>query len=318
MDRLGASASVALDPAGNWTMEQVRGRFLEWPTLVLLALAYGGWAVALFRLAPLSLWLAVPLAALAAALHSSLTHEAIHGHPTQNDAVNATLLLLPLTLWVPYLRFMDTHLAHHHDEILTDPYDDPESNYLDPKVWVQLPGWWRAVLRFNNRLLGRITIGPAIGMMSFIGADLRLIAGGDRRVLWSWLLHLPPLALVLWIAVLSPMPIWAVLLSAYLATALLKIRTFLEHRAHERASGRTVVVEDRGILALLFLNNCFHVVHHIHPKVPWYDLPALYAERREHYLRRNDGYHYRSYVEVFRQYFWKAKDPVPHPLMKGE
>ena len=35
---------------------------------------------------------------------------------------------------------------------------------------------------------------------------------------------------------------------------------------------------------------------------------------RERYLAVNDGYVYRSYGEVFRRYFWRAKDPVPHPL----
>ena len=44
-------------------------------------------------------------------------------------------------LLIPYLRFKDTHLAHHHDPALTDPYDDPESNFLDPAVWAQLPRW---------------------------------------------------------------------------------------------------------------------------------------------------------------------------------
>jgi fatty acid desaturase len=41
---------------------------------------------------------------------------------------------------VPYLRFRDTHLAHHHDPNLTDPYDDPESNFQDPAVWARTPG----------------------------------------------------------------------------------------------------------------------------------------------------------------------------------
>ena len=52
----------------------------------------------------------------------------------------------------------------------------------------------------------------------------------------------------------SEMPFWAYLLSAYLGLSLLKIRTFLEHQAHEKARGRTVIIEDRGPLALLFLN----------------------------------------------------------------
>jgi fatty acid desaturase len=109
---------------------------------------------------------------------------------------------------------------------------------------------------------------------------------------------------------------WVYLVACYVALSILKIRTFLEHRAHDRASGRTVVVEDRGVLALLFLNNNYHVVHHTHPSVSWYHLPALYSAHKARYLRRNHGYVYRSYGQVFRQFLFRRKDPVAHPLWK--
>ena len=98
---------------------------------------------------------------------------------------------------------------------------------------------------------------------------------------------------------------------------ILKLRTFLEHQAHERASGRSVIVEKGGVFAFLFLNNNLHVVHHMHPRVPWYRLPALYAANAEHYRRRNGGYVYGSYAEVFRRHFLSRKDPVAHPLYRG-
>jgi fatty acid desaturase len=120
------------------------------------------------------------------------------------------------------------------------------------------------------------------------------------------------------LVVLSPMPVWAWLLSVWVALGLLKIRTFLEHRAHDKARARTVVIEARGPLAMLFLNNSLHVVHHMHPRVAWYRLPALYAERRQHYLARNEGYAYRSYAEVARRYLLTPKDPVPHPTWTPE
>ena len=52
----------------------------------------------------------------------------------------------------------------------------------------------------------------------------------------------------------------------------------------------------------------------MHPGVAWYKLPALYFGNRDHYLRRNEGYRYGSYVEIFRQFLFRAKDPVPHPV----
>lgn len=289
---------------------------VEWPTLGVLVACYAVWAVALWWLPGVSLWLAVPVAGWAIAQHSSLTHEAIHGHPTRSPWLNAALVAPPLTLAIPFLRFRDSHLAHHTDAILTDPYDDPESNFLAEADWARLPGWRRGLLRFNNTLAGRLVVGPAVGQVAWMAADWRAIRAGDRAALAGWLWHLPALALVLAVVAASTMPWWAYALSAYLGLALLKIRTFLEHQAHEKARGRTVVIEDRGPLALLFLNNNLHVVHHMHPRVPWYRLGGLYRANPGRYLGVNGGYRYRSYAEVFRRHFWRAKDPVAHPLLR--
>jgi len=233
----------------------------EWPTLALLITCYALWAVGLTW--AWSLWapLGFVLTVVMIALHSSLTHEMVHGHPFRDERLNEGIMAPCLGLFVPFRRFRDLHLAHHVDSRLTDPYDDPESNYFDPAVWVTLPRWAQMGLRMHNTLAGRMLLGPGLGI---------------------------------------------------------KIRTFLEHRAHERASGRTVVIEDRGFFAFLFLNNNYHVVHHMHPRVPWYDLPAMFRANRDKYLRRNDGYYYRSYREIFAQHFLRAKDPVPHPLMEHE
>lgn len=286
----------------------------EWPTFALIAACYALWLIAIFGVAVWSLWLAVPMMGVVAALHSSLTHEALHGHPFRAKWLNEALMALPLTLFIPYNRFRDLHLAHHQDANLTDPYDDPESNYLDPAVWIRLPRWQRWVYQANNTLLGRMVLGPIIGQLAFLRDDWRGAVRGDRDIWLAWALHLPGVAAVLWIVAQSAMPVWAFVLSAYLGLALVKIRTFLEHRAHEKSRARTVIVEDRGLLAFLFLNNNLHVVHHINPAAPWYRLPALYRRGKERYQACNEAYVYRSYGQVFRQYFWRAKDPVEHPL----
>lgn len=293
-------------------------REAEWPTLGLLAACYAVWAVAVFALPHLSLWLAVPVAAWAIAQHSSLQHEMIHGHPFRDPHWNEALVFPALTLAIPYRRFRDSHLAHHRDTNLTDPYDDPESNYLAERDWNALPGWLRLVLRVNNTLAGRLLIGPVVGQAFWMISDWRLVRAGDRRVVAGWLLHLPAMGLVILLVAASPMPLWAYGMAAYAALSLLKIRTFLEHQAHERARGRTVIIEDRGPLALLFLNNNLHVVHHMHPRVPWYRLPGLYRANRARYLGVNEGYRYGSYAEIFARYLFRAKDPVPHPLLRRE
>ncbi len=295
----------------------VSGKSIEWPTLALLALCYAVWGIGTTWAAAWFLPLGMVLVTLSAALHSSLSHEALHGHPTRLRWLNEALVFPALSLCIPYIRFRDTHLAHHQDAILTDPYDDPESNYLDASVWERLSPWTQAVLNLNNRLLGRLLIGPIVSQMAFMTADWRAIRAGDRAVLRGWLWHIPALALVIWwMAALGRMPVWAFVLSTYVAISILKIRTFLEHQAHLRARGRTVIIEDRGLLSVLFLNNNLHVVHHMHPKLPWYRLPALYFANRDRYLARNDGYMFPSYGAIFRRYLFKAKDPVPHPLWR--
>lgn len=289
-------------------------REIEWPTLAMLAATYALWVTGTL-LWPVSGLVSVGLTALATAQFSSLCHEVLHGHPFASRRLNEALVFPALSLVVPYERFRDTHLQHHFDPALTDPYDDPESNYQDPAVWARMGTPLRALLRLDNTLLGRMVLGPAVGTWFFVKGDIALHRAGDRRILRAWLLNGAGVGLVAaWLLIFTEMPLWAYVIAAYLAYSLLKIRTFLEHRAHEAFRARTVIVEDRGPLALLFLNNNLHVVHHMHPSVPWYRLPALYRARRDHYRRRNESYVYRSYGEVFRRYFLTAKDPVPHPV----
>ncbi len=290
-------------------------RAIEWPTLIVFTATYALWAIGTALLWPISPVLAVIVTALAVGQYSSLTHEVLHGHPFRNQTLSEALVFPGITIYVPYLRFKDLHLQHHFDPALTDPYDDPESNFLDPAEWVRLSRPAKAVLRFNNTLFGRMMIGPALSFRALVTGDLAMIRRGDRRVALGWALHMPGVVLVLgWLLAVGTMPVWAYLLAAYLGWSILKIRTYLEHRAHDAARARTVVIESRGPLSLLFLNNNFHVVHHMHPGMAWYRLPALYFANREHYLRRNDGYRYQSYTEIFRAFLFRAKDPVPHPI----
>lgn len=290
---------------------------VEWPTLIMIGGCYALWAAVGVFLYPLSPVIATLVLGVLIAFHGSLTHEVLHGHPFRSKTLNEAMMFTSLGLLIPYNRFRDLHLAHHQDQRLTDPFDDPESNYLDPGVWEALPRWKQWVFAINNTLLGRMVLGPIIGQALFMQSEWQAARAGDRAVWLAWALHLPGVAIVLaWIYFATDMPIWAYFIAAHIGLGLLKIRTFLEHQAHERARARTVIIEDRGPLAFLFLNNNLHVVHHMHPRVPWYRLPQLYRDNKSRYLDRNDGYRYASYSEIFRKFLFRAKDPVPHPLWR--
>lgn len=295
---------------------RVGPRDIEWPTVILIVACYAAWlAIGLVDL-PLAPWLALAGLALVVAMQSSLMHEAAHGHPTRNAALNEFLVALPIGLVYPYRRFKALHLRHHADERLTDPLDDPESFYRALWQHQSLPAPLKVLLRANNTLAGRFLIGPALADAAFLAGEYRRLREGDPRVRRAWLHHLAGLAVVVAVvAYLFAIPVWAYLVAAYLGQSLIAIRTFAEHQWTERPDGRTIIIE-RSPLAFLFLNNNLHLVHHKLPTAPWYRLPALYRARREEWLSMNGNYAYPGYFALFRDFAFRPKEPVVHPALR--
>lgn len=289
-------------------------REMEWPTLGVLGGCYLLWfGVTAFH-DEIGYGPAVLLLMLILAQHSSLQHEALHGHPFRQGWLNELTIFPALSLWLPYRRFRDLHLKHHRVPTLTDPHDDPESFYLPVTRWRLVGPWMYALLTFNNTLFGRMLVGPALAVVSFLSTEAGALARGERGIRLAWVLHLVglvPVAAWLWWTGFSPLAYAA---AAYGAFSLLMIRTYLEHQAAAEPQARTVIVERGGPLALLFLNNNLHAVHHERPSVPWYRLPAIYRRERERYLARSGDYRYRSYWDVIRRYFFVPKEPVLWPL----
>lgn len=288
---------------------------VEWPTLALIAAIYLAWLGLTYFHAAVPLWLWLALAAWTAAWWGSVQHEILHGHPTRSRTLNTALATLPIWLWLPFERYRQSHLTHHHDEHLTDPLDDPESRYWTPEGWKELGPIGQALVRAQGTLLGRLTIGPIWSMARFWMADLRAISAGDRdmRRIWAW--HALWVALVLvWVVAICGLPLWQYLIGfVYFGTALALIRSFAEHRAHDSVEKRTAIVERSPIFGLLFLNNNLHVVHHRWPNIPWYRLPGIYQAHRDAVLAHNGGLLYRGYADVFRRFFLKRHDQPVHP-----
>ena len=289
----------------------------EWPTVAMLGACYAAWALSGAFYQELGAILFVLIAAPLVTLHSSLQHEALHGHPTRSAAVNEALVFAPLGLLFPYRRFKALHLKHHSDSSLTDPYDDPESFYYALGDWQKLPAWIQKILDFNNTFLGRFTVGPLVMFVGFAARDMQLMQDGDRKVMLAWAWHsLGIVAVLTWSWGIGGVPPALYLATAYLGLSILNVRTFAEHQAHEAPGGRTVIVEASPFFGLLFLNNNLHYVHHEHPRVPWYKLPALYRSRRGEFLAANESYSFSGYGEMIRRYLFRAKTPVPHPILR--
>lgn len=288
----------------------------EWRTVLLIVFCYftaGTLVVNPFGL-PLipQMLLLIPLITL----HSSLQHECLHGHPFQSQRLNDLIIYPSIGIFLPYFRFKDLHMKHHHNAALSDPYEDPESYYLTAEEWEKL-GWIkRQLFRFNNTLSGRMLVGPALSIWRFTTKD---VMEGDAKIRRVWLAHILTMAALLsLVAVYGSLPVWAYLICCYGGYSLLTVRTFLEHQAHESIRARTVINEDRGLFAFLFLNNNLHVVHHAYPALAWYRLPSFFKAHRDRFITMNRGYYFQSYAEIFRKFAFKTKEPVAYPLAPGK
>jgi fatty acid desaturase len=295
-----------------------RRREVEWPTVLLILVDYAVIGSIVWFHASLPWWAILPIGAYGAALHSSLQHEVLHGHPTGSRAVNEALIFVTPHFWLPYPRYRETHLNHHNDANLTDPRLDPESYYMLPEDWAALPGIKQTLYGMNNTLAGRMIMGPAIGVIRFWPADLMAIAGGDMAAARAWAYHAIACAIaVTLISGVAGMALWQyVLLIAYPGISLALVRSFCEHQAAENTGHRTIVVEASPFWSLLFLNNNLHLAHHSRPALAWYRLPGYYRAERDRLLAKNNGYLMHGYGEMFGRYFLKPKEPVPYPHME--
>ncbi len=291
-------------------------RGIEWPTVMLFGGIYLAFGLLTWWPTVLPWWLVLPLGAYLVCLHGSAQHEALHGHPTRLSWLNELIASPALGLWYPYRRYAGLHRTHHRNELLTDPQADPESWYMLPERWAELPPVLQALYRLNNTLVGRLTIGPAVSFVRFVVSEIRDLLAGDREVAVAWLLHLPAAALVLWwVTAMCGIPLWKyLLLFVYPGTSLMLLRSYCEHRAHETVDGRTMIVEAGPVLSLLYLNNNLHAAHHEAPGLAWYELPAYYRAHRAELLARNDGYLALGYGGLIRRYAFSAKESVAHPL----
>lgn len=288
---------------------------VEWPTLSLVIGLYAAFAALTFFHAALPFPIVSAAGAVLIALHSSLQHELIHGHPTRWRRLNRALALPPLSLWLPFDSYRVAHLVHHRDERLTDPLDDPESYYWTDEAWGGLHPFGRLAVRVQSTLAGRMLIGPFWTIGRFLireAASVRAGSGPARRIWAGHLLHLAPL--LLWLVFVAKMNLlFYVFAIVYPGTAILLIRSFAEHKAEHDVVHRTAIVEGSFILGPLFLFNNLHAAHHAMPMLPWYRIPAWYRAHRDNLVAANGGLVYRGYLDVFSRYFLKPHDTPAHP-----
>lgn len=297
-----------------------RFRKVHGPTWLVVLAVYGGWA--LLTLAHRS----IPLPALALlggavlALHGSLQHETIHGHPAGPRWIGALIASPPLSLWLPYAIYRRTHRQHHATLHLGDPVHDPESPFRHSADWEAMGLPHRTLAIAERTVVGRLLLGPFAMITRFLATEVALLfrergakAVARRR---AWLGHLALVAIVLvWVLGVAEMPLWKYLVAFVLPGASLTLlRSLAEHRPDADPERRTTVVETGLLFRLLYLNNNLHVIHHRFPHVPWFELPRLWAREREDILRRSPDLVIPGYASVARDHAVRPISPVELPF----
>jgi fatty acid desaturase len=289
---------------------------VEFPTLAVALAVYGAFGLLTWFYRDIPLWIAAPMGCILLAWHGSLQHETIHGHPTSSRLLNTLLGWPPLALWISYEAYRRTHFLHHRfgGRHLTDPIRDPESYFVGAVSWARFGRLRRALFAFRCTLVGRLTVGPAITIPMFWAHELHRLRHGTVGGVLRLLEHAAGVALVLvWTVGICGIPFWIyVLCFVYPSVSLGQLRSFAEHRYDERAERRTVVVETNPLVALLFLNNNLHIVHHEEPTIAWYRLPSAWRRRRASLAEPTLVYR-GGYAEILRRYAFRPIIPAAHP-----
>ncbi len=291
---------------------------IEWPTWILIASVHGSWFALLQYYHSIGPIIAAPLLIVVCALHGSMCHELIHGHPTRITMLNSLFGSIPLTLFLPYSIYRESHLNHHHDENITLPGKDPESYYCSASEYQRKSRLGKIFAWMNMTIAGRLLFNPALEIYRLGGLAFNTLKTGDADALRVWGIHLVSVALLMLLVVqYFQVPWWHYLLIAYFANSLTRVRSFYEHRARFAVSERTVLMEPCWFFRILFLNLNFHLAHHENPSIPWYRLGDYYRDHRSDLISRSGNFYYGGYRHWLLGFLFRPVDSPIHPFYES-
>ncbi len=254
-------------------------------TLLWLALLAGTGIAAWFALGT---WWAVPAFAAYGALYGgaadSRWHEMGHGTAFRtgwlNDVVYylaSFMLLRGPTLW----RW--SHARHHTDTIIVGR--DPEIIFPRPPTWRMLITTFlglRVVLPMLRNHVRHAFVGIDPDTAAFVPEDEQHKVVREARVyvailagVIAWSIAAGTIVPLLYIGLPSIYGAWLLVFFGLTQHAALQ-EDVLDHRLNSRT------VYMNPFFRFLYSNMNYHVEHHIFPTVPYYALPALHDEVKDH------------------------------------
>ena len=252
---------------------------VAWPTAGLLAggllLFAGSTALAVAEVLP---WpVSVLLNAVAAFMLFTVSHEASHHSASSGDRLNTWMGRIATPLFAPHAGFSAwrfVHMQHHRftnesDGRDPDDYTNRGPRWLAPLRWLTVDLWY--IVFYLPKLRSRPRaekVETAIQLAVIGGASIALIVSGN----------------LFWLLVLFYLPVRISILALGWAFDYLP-----HHGLHETAdenrfgTTRNRIGAERVLSPLMLYQN-YHLVHHLHPVIPFYRYVAVWRRSEESYL----------------------------------
>ncbi len=252
---------------------------VAWPTLALLVGGAAIW-IASTALALADVWpllVSVPFNVLASYLLFTVAHDAGHHAASSNKALNDAMGRLAVPFFAPHAAFRTWRFIHmqHHRFTNHDDGRDPDHYTNAGPPWQRPLRWLTLDLQYLVFYLPKLRSRPrgeqveeVVALVAMIGVTVAaFVTGYGLEILV--LLYLPCRLNVLFLA-------WAF---DYLP------HHGLHHKPTEdKLKATRIRVGGERVLSPAMLYQNYHLVHHLHPVVPFYRYLAVWRRNEEAYL----------------------------------
>jgi len=255
---------------------------LAWPTVALYVGTLGLFAVEAYGLlaADWSPWLTIPMGAAVTFLMFSVVHESVHHAISTNTKVNNAFgwVAMPfVAIYTTFPLFKFIHIEHHRNT------NEPMT--VDPDMWTSggpkalLPFRWATVdLWYLVYYLLRAQERPNREMVPIVGYFAVTVGIGAAMVTSG-------LAYEVFFLYLIPQRLGMAVLAWWF--------DYLPHHGltmtqrEDKYQATRVRVGGESWMTPLFVYQNYHLVHHLHPSVPFYRYIRAWRRNEQAYLDRN-------------------------------
>jgi fatty acid desaturase len=252
---------------------------VAWPTLALFIAGFGIYAVSC-TLAVTGVWpwpLSTLLNAIASFMLFTVSHEASHHSASSDDKLNTWLGRFATPMFAHHAGFgawRFVHMQHHrftNDDEGRDPdaYTNGGPSWLAPLRWVTIDLWY--IVFYVPRLRSRPRaehVELAITLAVVIGGAVALILTGN----------------LFWLLVLYLLPIRIAILALGWAFDYLPHHGLHDTPDENRFRATRNRVGAERVLSPLLLYQNYHLVHHLHPVIPFYRYVTVWRRGEDAYL----------------------------------